>query len=85
MENKELTYEQSFTQPIIKYGRLTNLLGVAFSFIPALVVYFCFDAFPGVQNILSGWLIIFSIGFVVFMYFYVSRLVKAAAREDRPI
>ena len=61
MENKELTYEQSFTQPIIKYGRLTNLLGVAFSFIPALVVCFCFDAFPGVQNILSGWLIIFSI------------------------
>ena len=61
MENKDLSYEQSFTKPIIKYGRLTNLLGVAFSFIPALVIYFCYDAFPGVQNILAGWLIIFSI------------------------
>lgn len=61
MSKENLSYEQSFTKPIIKYGRLTNLLAVAFSFIPALVVYFVFDAFPGVENILSGWVLIASI------------------------
>lgn len=61
MENNQITYAQSFTNPIIKYGRIINLLGVAFSFVPALTVYFMYDAFPGIQNILAGWLIIFSI------------------------
>ena len=61
MSKENLSYEQSFTKPIIKYGRLTNLLAVAFSFIPALVVYFVFGTFPGVENILSGWVLIASI------------------------
>ncbi len=61
MSKENLSYEQSFTKPIIKYGSLTNLLGVAFSFIPALVVYFVFGAFPGVENILSGWVLVASI------------------------
>lgn len=61
MSKENLSYDQSFTKPIIKYGSLTNLLGVAFSFIPALVVYFVFGAFPGVENILSGWVLIASI------------------------
>lgn len=61
MSKENLSYEQSFTKPIIKYGSVTNLLGVAFSFIPALVVYFVFGAFPGVENILSGWVLIASI------------------------
>jgi hypothetical protein len=59
--NENLSYEQSFTKPIIKYGRLTNLIGIALSFIPALVLYFKFDTFPGVENILSGWMLIASI------------------------
>lgn len=61
MTNEKITYEQSFTQPIIKYGRLTNLLGVACSFIPALILYFVYGAFPGFSNILSGWALIASI------------------------
>ncbi len=61
MDNKNLSYEQSFTKPIIKYGMLTNLLGVAFSFVPSLVLLFFFDVFPGVDNILSGWALIASI------------------------
>lgn len=61
MSKENLSYEQSFTKPIIKYGSLTNLLAVAFSFIPALVVYFVFGAFPGVENILSGWVLVASI------------------------
>lgn len=61
MDNKNLAYEQSFTKPIIKYGRLTNLLAVLFSFVPSLVLLFFFDVFPGVSNILSGWALIASI------------------------
>lgn len=61
MSDKNLSYEQSFTIPIIKYGRITNLLAVFFSFIPAIVLYVGYDVFPGVQNILSGWALIASI------------------------
>jgi len=61
MENNDKAYEKNFTQPIIRYGRLTNLLGVFLSFIPALVMYFYYDTFPGVQNILKGWMLIASI------------------------
>ena len=61
MENQKLSYEQSFTKPIIKYGRLTNLLAILFSFVPSLVLLLYFGVFPGVQNILSGWVLIVSI------------------------
>lgn len=62
---KNLNYEQSFTNPIIKYGRITNLLAVLFSFVPAIVLYIKFDAFPGLQNILSGWGLIASMYLVM--------------------
>lgn len=61
MSEKKSNYEQSFTRPIIRYGRITNLLGIAFSFFPAAVLYFYFGAFPGLQNILTGWALIASI------------------------
>lgn len=61
MENQKLSYEQSFTKPIIKYGRLTNLLAILFSFVPSLVLLLYYDIFPGVENILSGWVLIASI------------------------
>lgn len=61
MDKQNITYEQSFTKPIIKYGRLTNLLGVLFSFVPSFVLLFYFDIFPGISNILSGWALIAAI------------------------
>lgn len=61
MSKENLTYEQSFTNPIIKYGRITNLLGVILSFVPSFVLLFVYDVFPGVNNILSGWVLIVSI------------------------
>lgn len=61
MTENEKKYEQSFTKPIIKYGRLTNLLAVFFSFVPGLVLYFFYGAFPGITNILNGWVLIASI------------------------
>lgn len=61
MDDKRLSYEQSFTKPIIRYGSATNLISVAFSFVPAAVLYFYYGAFPGFQNILTGWALIASI------------------------
>jgi len=61
IKNNELAYENEFTKPIIKYGRLTNLLAIPFCFVPALVLMFVYDAFPGINNILTGWLYIFSV------------------------
>lgn len=61
MSDKNLSYEESFTKPIIKYGRITNLAAVAFSFIPAIALYLGYGVFPGIQNILSGWALIASI------------------------
>lgn len=61
MSENNINYEKSFTEPIIKYGRITNLSAVLFSFLPCLVLYFYFDVFPGIQNIFSGWVLIASI------------------------
>ena len=59
--NTASKYEQSFTQPIIKYGRMTNLLAFFLCFLPALTVWLVFDTFPGVENIFTGWVMIASI------------------------
>lgn len=61
MTNNQRNYENSFTKPIIKYGRLTNLLAIPFCFLPALVLLFVYDTFPGTTNILMGWLYIASV------------------------
>lgn len=61
MIDKNKNYQESFTKPIIKYGRITNLLAVLFSFVPAAVLYFVYGAFPGLTNILNGWMLIASI------------------------
>lgn len=61
MTDNNKSYEESFTNPIIKYGRITNLTGVLFSFFPALTIYFVYGVFPGFENILSGWVLIASI------------------------
>lgn len=55
---------------------------LAAGFLTAVLLHGFYDACLMVGSSLS--MVIF-IGFVVFMYFYVSRLVKAAAREDHPI
>lgn len=56
--NLEQRYEKQFTRPIIKMGRVLNLLGVLFSFFPALYISIRYGAFPGLSNILKGWALI---------------------------
>lgn len=65
MENSnaqvKYSYEESFTKPIIKYGRITNLLGAAFSFVPAIIIWIFYGELPTIKNILTGWFLVASI------------------------
>lgn len=60
-QKEQRNYENSFTRPIIKYGRLTNLIAIPFCFLPALVLLFVYNVYPGTSNILKGWLYIASV------------------------
>lgn len=53
-------YEKSFTKPIIRYGSLTNLLAIPLCFIPAIYLWLVKGAFPGWNNILTGWMYVAS-------------------------
>ena len=53
-------YEKSFTKPIIRYGSLTNLLAIPLCFIPAIYLWLVKGAFPGWNNILTGWIYVAS-------------------------
>ena len=53
-------YEKSFTNPIIRYGSLTNLLAIPLCFIPAIYLWLVKGAFPGWNNILTGWMYVAS-------------------------
>ena len=51
---------KSFTKPIIRYGSLTNLLAIPLCFIPAIYLWLVKGAFPGWNNILTGWMYVAS-------------------------
>lgn len=51
-------YENTFTKPIKKYGSLLNLLAVPLCFLPAIYLWLVKGVFPGMQNILTGWMYI---------------------------
>ena len=53
-------YEKSFTKSIIRYGSLTNLLAIPLCFIPAIYLWLVKGAFPGWNNILTGWMYVAS-------------------------
>ena len=62
MENYDLKkYDQEFTKPIIKYGRLINLLAIPLCFMPSLVVWLVYHTLPSAHEILTGWGLIASI------------------------
>ncbi|MGI6756268.1 MAG: hypothetical protein ACOX4F_09705 [Atopobiaceae bacterium] len=60
-------FNDLYTKPIIKYGRLTNLIAVALCFIPAIVIWVYFGYIPAVKDILTGWGLIASI-YLVFAF-----------------
>lgn len=59
--NTHKQYELVFTKPIIRYGRLINLLAIPLCFIPSLVIWAVYGVVPKVEDILEGWGLIASI------------------------
>lgn len=57
--NKE--YNENFTQPIIKTGRMTNLLAALLSFLPAITIWAYYGVIPSLGEILTGWFLIASV------------------------
>lgn len=58
--NKQ-AYHENFTRPIIKVGKVTLLLAVAFSFIPPIYLWIRYGALPPVNAIITGWFLIASV------------------------
>ncbi|MDR1730636.1 MAG: hypothetical protein LBR61_00940 [Synergistaceae bacterium] len=56
--NADNIYEKEFLPEIIKWGRITNWLGVLLAFGPALVLAVVFDIIPPVSAILNGFVAI---------------------------
>ncbi len=52
--NKNEIYNNNFIKPIIFWGRLTNLLAVVLSFLPAIYLWLVWDALPPASAIVSG-------------------------------
>jgi hypothetical protein len=47
-------YDDDYIPYIVKWGRATNLLGVAFAYIPALILLFVFDLRPPIGAVFAG-------------------------------
>lgn len=60
-KNGAENYYQLFTRPVIRYGRLINLLAIPLCFIPSLVIWTVYGVVPDVKDILTGWGLIASI------------------------
>lgn len=57
----EQSYENIFTRPIIRYGRLTLLLSIPLCFVPAIYLAVRYGAMPSVSTIFTAWFMIASI------------------------
>lgn len=57
----EQNYENIFSRPIIKYGRITLLFSIVLCFIPAIYLAVRYHAIPPVSTIFTAWFMIASI------------------------
>lgn len=55
------SYHSSFTRPIIRWGRLTNLVAIPLSFLPSVVLWLVYGVVPPIGDVLRGWGLIASI------------------------
>lgn len=60
MSDNKNVYSKEYIPSIIKWGRITNLVGVAMAFLPILVCTFIFDLHPSKSAILTGFVLIAS-------------------------
>lgn len=59
-DNNKNVFKEEYIPSIVKWGRFTNLVGVAMAFLPILVLTFVFDLHPSKSSILTGFLLIAS-------------------------
>ncbi len=59
--DKAGSYKTMFTDPIIRLGKITLLVAVPMSLLPALYIGFKYNAFPAISNILTAWFLVASI------------------------
>lgn len=55
------SFDELFSKPIVKYGRLTLLLSIPLCFIPAIYLAIFHNALPSAKTIFTGWFMIASI------------------------
>ncbi len=56
MERNKDYYASTYIPSIIRFGRITNLLGVLFAFFPGLVLLFVFKLVPPASAVLAGFI-----------------------------
>ncbi|NBJ82896.1 hypothetical protein D5274_13800 [bacterium 1XD42-94] len=59
MNNEQVnssTYETEYIPSIIRFGRVTNLLGVVLAFLPALVLTFVYKLHPPIGAVIAGFI-----------------------------
>lgn len=54
-------YDENFTRPVIRIGRLSMLIATLVCFIPSIYLAVRYNALPPIKAILTGWLLIASI------------------------
>lgn len=65
--NIEKSFEETYTRPIIKYGKMTNILAFILCFLPAITVWLVYGYLPPVNDIMTGWGLIAAI-YLVFAF-----------------
>jgi len=54
-------YDESFTKPVIRIGRLSMLAAIFACFIPSIYLAVRYNAMPPIKSILTGWILVASI------------------------
>lgn len=49
-------YDQDYIPYIIRWGRLTNLIGIVFAYIPALLLFLVYDLRPPIGAVITGFI-----------------------------
>ncbi|MGI6440933.1 MAG: hypothetical protein ACOX00_03190 [Peptoniphilaceae bacterium] len=61
VRTQENGYTETFTRPIIRWGRITNLGAMFLCFLPPIAIATIYNTMPPLKDILAGWGLIFSI------------------------
>ena len=55
VRTQENGYTETFTRPIIRWGRITNLGAMFLCFLPPIAIATIYNTMPPLKDILAGW------------------------------